>query len=85
MRQTAVSIILLSVAAGFAISVQSGAHEEAHEGSGKKGATAAKISKDELAGKLFERPDTEMETDGENGIEIETGQFLTFRRFEVSP
>ena len=67
MKQTAVSIILLSVAAGFAISVQSGAHEGAHE----KGATPAKISKAELAGKLFERPDVEKETeDGNTTLDV---------------
>ncbi len=71
MKQTAVSIILLSVAADFAVSVQSGAHEEAHKGTDKKRATAAKISKDELAGKLFERPDMEKETeDGNTTLDV---------------
>lgn len=63
MKKTAISIILLSVAAGFAISVQSGAHE--------KSTTPAKISKAELAGKLFERPDMEKETeDGNTTLDV---------------
>ena len=63
MKKTAISIILLSVAAGFAISAQSGAHE--------KSAAPAKISKAELAGKLFERPDMEKATeDGNTTLDV---------------
>ena len=63
MNKTAVSITLLAAAAGFAVSVQSGAHEST--------VALAKISKDELAGKLFERPDTEKETeDGNTTLDV---------------
>lgn len=58
MKKTIIAIAVLAVAASLAVPVQSGAHEHV--------VIPAKISKDELAGKLFERPDVEQETENGN-------------------
>jgi uncharacterized cupin superfamily protein len=58
MTKTFISITVLAVVIGLAVSVQSGAQESE--------VVPAKISKDEFAGKIFDRPDTEKETNGGN-------------------
>ncbi len=58
MTKTFITITVLAVTIGLAISVQSGAHESS--------VIPAKISKDELAGKIFERPDMEEATEDGN-------------------
>jgi hypothetical protein len=50
MTKTFISITVLAVVIGLAVSVQSGAQESE--------VVPAKISKDEFAGKIFDRPDT---------------------------
>ena len=58
MTKTINTITVLAIAIGLAVSVQARADENI--------ATPAKISKDELAGKIFERPDMIEETENGN-------------------
>ena len=58
MTRTFITITVLAIAIGIAVSVPSGAHESS--------AAPAKISKDEFAGKIFERPDMEEATEDGN-------------------
>ena len=65
MTRTFVTITVLAFSIGITVSVQSGANESS--------ATPAKISKDEFAGKIFERPDMEEETeDGNTTLDVTT-------------
>lgn len=58
MTKTIITIAVLAVATGLAVSVQSGASENT--------VTLAKISKEDTAGKIFERPDMFEETENGN-------------------
>jgi uncharacterized cupin superfamily protein len=58
MTRTFITITVLAIAIGITVSVPAGAHESS--------AAAAKISKDEFAGKIFERPDMEEATEDGN-------------------
>ena len=58
MRKTLVAIAALTTAAAIAVSVQSGAEDSA--------VFPAKISKEDISGKIFERPDMIKTTRGDN-------------------
>ena len=58
MKKIFISITVLAAVIGLAVSVQSGAQESE--------LVPAMISKDEFAGKIFDRPDTKKQTNGGN-------------------